>query len=141
MKTLLIVAVTGWFLSGCAAVWPTTSDTLYFHENKDGTRYYALTGEAAGGLLKGGKFLHSPEGLLWVTREGEVYTSHGQLSPSVTKRDDGEWDLNAYPVEQPSGYCVPLWSPKITRPESCWNRLWEVPSMMWLVGISVLVFL
>lgn len=141
MNTLLIVAATGCVLSGCAAVWPTTHDTLYFHENQDGTRYYALAGDAAGDSLKSGKFLHGTEGMLWVTREGAVYSDGGQLTPSVTKREDGEWDLQAYPIEPPSGYCVPLWSPKITRPESCWHRLWEVPSMMWIVGISALAFL
>ena len=141
MRPLLIGVVTAVFLSGCAAVWPTTHDTLYFHESKDGTRYYALASDWTLRSPRNEDSWQVPEGMLWVTREGEVYTSRGQLTPSVTKREGGDWDLWAYPVEPPSGYCVPLWSPAISRPESCWNRLWEVPSMFWLVVIPLVVLL
>lgn len=137
MRHICIAIAMALFLSGCASVWPTTNDTLYFHESKDGSRYYALTKERAIRLPGMEETKGVPYGFVWVTPEGTLHSSQGILASSLTKDESGQWDLPSYSIEKPTGYCIPLWSPSVTRPESCWNRLWEIPSMMWLIGIGL----
>src|SRR5262245_28622990 len=137
LKDLLVVAMAT-FLCGCAAVWPTTHDTLYYHESQDGSRYYALTVDRTIQLPSSNEAVKVPYGFVWVTSDGTLYSSQGELGSSLGKDEDGQWDLHSYPIEQPTGYCIPLWSPHITLPESCWNRVWEIPSMLWLLAIPLM---
>ncbi len=127
-------------MQGCAAVWPTTSDTLHYFEKENGTRYYALGGDWTIRSPETGKSWHIPEGFIWVTSDGTVYAPGHTFTPKVTKNADGDWDLHEYPVEKPEGYCIPLWSSTIhQRPESCLNRLWEFPTMT-VVGAVIAPF-
>ena len=137
MRYIFLALSMALFLSGCASVWPTTSDTLYFHESKEGSRYYALAKERTIRLPDTEDTKAVPYGFVWVTPDGTLRSSQGALVSSLTKDESGQWDLSSYSVEKPIGYCIPLWSPHVTRPESCWNRLWEVPSMLWLMGIGL----
>jgi hypothetical protein len=133
-----IILLMAFLMQGCAAVWPTTSGTLYYFEEKNGNRYYQLGGDRTIRDQKTGEPIDVPEGFILVTPDGTVNAPEIVFPRKVTKSADGDWDLHEYPVEKPDGYCIPLWSGTIhTRPESCLNRLWEFPSM--IVGGIILV--
>lgn len=134
---LIIILSMGLAMQGCAAVWPTTSGTRHYFEKKDGTRYYSLGGDRTVRSSEDGEFKHISEGFIWVLPDGTVNAPGHTFTSKATKSADGDWSLHEYPIESPNGYCIPLWSSKIDhRPESCWNRLWEVPSM--IIGVPIL---
>jgi len=132
MQAAFIMLLMGIALHGCAAVWPTTHDTLYYYEKGDGTRFYSLGGDWTIRSPETDQSWYVSEGLIWVTPDGTVYApGDHKFTPKVTNKTAGDWDLHEYSVEKPAGYCIPLWSRTIQRrPESCWNRLWEVPTMI-----------
>jgi hypothetical protein len=111
MRSILLTALAA-LLLGCE------TSRLYFHEDKEGVRYYETkTGE-----------------VLRVTPKGAVYRGGQQVgkatllgtyneSAGVVVRD---WDLKAYEVVPPSGYCTSMFDEEI-RPISCWTELMEVP--------------
>src|SRR5690349_9794053 len=112
MRQVFLAMAMALFSSGCAAVWPTTSDTLYFHEGKDGSRYYALTKERTVRVPGTDEAKAVPYGFVWVTSDGTLVSSQGALVSSLTKDDSGQWDLRSFSIEKPAGYCIPLWSPR-----------------------------
>jgi hypothetical protein len=102
-------------IAGCASSGP-----LYYKETDDGARYYVTTMGA----------------LLVVDKEGylaEAPVMYGGFQKVPRKGDD--WDLSAMDVAVPPGHCMELLS---RRPESCWNRIWELPA---LVLMSPVLFL
>lgn len=108
MKTLILLTLSLFFLTGCAM------GTLYYHERSDGARYYQTRAGQLVVVNKDGLVTQAP-GL-----KSRAYISH------VQKKGD-DWDLSAYDVVEPSGRCLELLS---MRPESCFNRIWEAPAMV-----------
>ena len=59
------------------------------------------------------------------------------------KRSGDDWDMSAYEVAPESGRCKPLFGAltmdnrENDRRRSCWNRLWEVPTAVVVVPLTV----
>jgi hypothetical protein len=110
--TAVLVPALAALLLGCE------TSHLYFHQDKDGARYYETkTGE-----------------VLRVTTKGAVYRGTQRIGKAallgtynetagVVVRD---WDLKTYEVVPPSGYCTSMFEEEI-RPVSCWTEVMEVP--------------
>jgi len=113
MKTLILLTLSLLFLTGC------TMGTLYYHEQSDGTRYYQTRAGQLVVVDKDGLVTQAP-GL-----KSRAYISH------VQKKGD-DWDLSAYDVVAPSGRCLELLN---MRPESCFNRIWEVPATVLMAPV------
>lgn len=116
MKAWAWLMASAFFLAGCV------SGPAYYHESSDGTRYY-MTRTGA---------------LVVVDRTGSVIETppmYGADYPKTVRKKGADWDLSAYDIGEPPGYCMGVLSPL---PESCWNRVWEAPALILMAPVLFL---
>ena len=117
MKALFWIALCAVLVTGCV-----TSGPLYYHERADGTRYYQSRTKALILVDKTGIVVEAPV----------MYA--GAASRRLQKKGD-DWDVSAFDVEPPPGYCLELLS---RRPESCLHRIWEAPALALMAPVLLL---
>jgi hypothetical protein len=108
----ILLSVLAALLPGCE------TSRLYFHQDKDGTRFYETK--------KGEVLRVTPTGVVYRGAEKvgkATLLGTYNVSAGVVVRD---WDLKAYEVVPPSGYCTSMFDEEV-RPVSCWTELMEIP--------------
>jgi len=103
MKALAGIMAGLFFVAGCAG------GPLYYHENTDGTRFYVTRTGAQVVVDKDGRVVETP-------------VMYEEVGPKPLLKKGADWDLSAFDVAEPPGYCTEIMS---RRPESCLNWIWE----------------